>query len=136
MDAVVAGALVQDHRVLLGHRSPSRRWYPDVWDLPGGHVERGESELDALVREMHEELGVHIVASDCQELRTLRLPAGDGDGELRLSVWSVRRWAGTPVNRSLEEHDELRWFSGDELTELSLAHSAYQDLLGDLIRRG
>jgi len=85
---------------------------------------------------MHEELGVHIIASDCQELGTLRLPAGDGAGELRLSIWAVRRWAGTPVNRSLEEHDELRWFSGDELTELSLAHSAYQDLLGDLIRRG
>ena len=41
---VVVGALVRDGRVLLGQRSPSKRAYPDVWDLPGGVVEDGESE--------------------------------------------------------------------------------------------
>ena len=33
---------------LLGHRSPSRRWHPDVWDVVGGHVEPAEGELAAL----------------------------------------------------------------------------------------
>ncbi|SIN45041.1 NUDIX domain-containing protein [Micromonospora cremea] len=33
---------------------PTKRAYPDVWDLPGGQVEAGESELQALAREMHE----------------------------------------------------------------------------------
>ena len=36
---VVAGVLVRGSAVLMGHRSPSRRWYPDVRDSPGGHVE-------------------------------------------------------------------------------------------------
>ena len=36
---VVAGVLIRDGHVLLCHRSPAREWYPDVWDLPGGHVE-------------------------------------------------------------------------------------------------
>ncbi len=58
MQHVVAGALVTAGRVLLGHRSPLRHWHPDVWDLPGGHVEQGESEPQALAREMREELGV------------------------------------------------------------------------------
>ena len=39
---VVCAALVRGRRVLLGHRSPGRRWYPDVWDLPGGHMVDGE----------------------------------------------------------------------------------------------
>ena len=39
---MVAGVLVRGTEVLLGHRSPGRRWYPDVWDLPGGHVEPGD----------------------------------------------------------------------------------------------
>lgn len=134
MDAVVAGVLVRDGRVLLGHRNPSRRWYPDVWDLPGGHVERRESELGALVRELYEELGVRVLGSDCQKVRILDLPISEDGGELRFSVWSVCRWVGTPVNRSLEEHDELGWFSGDDLSKLKLAHPDYQHLLGALVR--
>lgn len=55
---VVAGALVAGDRLLLCHRSPTRRWYPNVWDLPGGHVEAGESEPEALRRELYEEIGV------------------------------------------------------------------------------
>lgn len=46
---VVAGLLVRGTEVLLGHRSPGRRWYPDVWDLPGGHVEDGELHLALFV---------------------------------------------------------------------------------------
>jgi 8-oxo-dGTP diphosphatase len=59
MREIVNAALVREGRVLLVHRSPSRHVYPDVWDLPGGHVETGETELAALAREMHEELGIY-----------------------------------------------------------------------------
>ena len=55
---VVTGLLHRHGRVLLVHRSPTRHWYPDTWDLPGGHVEVEESPLEALVRELGEELGI------------------------------------------------------------------------------
>lgn len=131
---VVAGALVDDGRILLAHRSPARRWYPDVWDLPGGHVEPGESGVQALVRELDEELGVTVVDGSCVPVSTLTLTAGDGVGDLRLSVWSVRRWSGTPVNRCLEEHDQLGWFRAADLARLVLAHDDYPALLGGLLR--
>ena len=66
MHQVVCGALVRDGQVLLVHRNPNRRDYPNVWDLPGGHIEAGESELSALTREMHEELGVQIAPDSVQ----------------------------------------------------------------------
>ena len=37
----VAGAVIRDDTVLLVHRSPSARFWPDVWDLFGGHVNEG-----------------------------------------------------------------------------------------------
>ncbi|MGI5149294.1 NUDIX hydrolase [Plantactinospora sp. CA-294935] len=58
MPEIVTAALVREGQVLLVHRSPNRHVYPDVWDLPGGHIDAGETELAALAREMHEELGV------------------------------------------------------------------------------
>jgi NUDIX domain len=53
MHEVVVAALDREGQVLLVHRSPNRRAYLGVWDLPGGHVETGETELAALTREMH-----------------------------------------------------------------------------------
>ena len=131
---VAVGALVRDGRVLLVHRSPSRRWYPAVWDLPGGHVEQGESCREALVRKLDEELGVQVVEDDCKAVSTLRLTAGDGAGELELSIWSVRQWLSTPVNRCLDEHDRLAWCSADDLAALTLAHDDYRHHLGSLLR--
>ncbi|MCZ2819570.1 GNAT family N-acetyltransferase [Modestobacter sp. VKM Ac-2977] len=125
---VVCGAFVRNGRVLLGHRTADRRWYPDVWDLPGGHVEDGESELAALRRELREEVGVQVAGVDPEPVARLL------DEDLQLAVWSVHDWAGEPVNRCPEEHAELRWVAPDELAELSLADPRYVDLLGGLCR--
>ena len=56
----VAAVIVTDGRVLLGRRAPSRTYYPDCWDLFGGHVEENESLVGALRRELLEELGLEI----------------------------------------------------------------------------
>ena len=124
---VVCGALVREGRVLLGHRTAGRRWYPGVWDLPGGHVEVGESELDALRRELQEEVGV--TATEVGSTPLARLDGAD----LRLGIWHVRGWSGRPVDRCPEEHDELRWVTADELAGLELADRRYVELLTPLL---
>ena len=113
MHEVVVGALVHDGRVLLVHRRPDKRAYPDVWDLPGGLVEPGESELEALERELQEELGVRIATGSASHL--CRVPAGSDDEPAVLSAWLVREWQGTPSNVAPEEHDDLGWFGLEEL---------------------
>lgn len=57
---VAAAALVSEGRLLLAHRNPRRRWYPDCWDLVGGHLEPGECPVDTVRRECLEEIGVHV----------------------------------------------------------------------------
>ncbi len=113
MVEVVVGALIRDGRVLLVHRRPDKRANPDVWDLPGGVVEDGESELEALARELHEELGVQIATDTVSHL--CRLTAGPADEPARLSAWLVGAWDGTPSNVAPEEHDGVAWFSLGDL---------------------
>lgn len=113
MDEVVVGALIRDGRVLLAHRRPDKRAYPNVWDLPGGLMEAGESELDALARELDEELGVQIVTGSASRL--CRVTAGPAGEPAVRSAWVVRDWQGTPANVAPEEHDDIEWFIVEEL---------------------
>ena len=59
-EQVVAGVLRNNGQMLLCHRRTDRIGWPNVWDLPGGHIDSGESSAEALVRELEEELGVQI----------------------------------------------------------------------------
>ena len=130
MHAVVLGALVCEGRVLLVHRSATKRAYPDVWDLPGGLIETGESELSALTRELHEELGVLIAKRSTSLL--CRLTAGPAESPALVSAWLVRDWQGTPANAAPEEHDDIGWFRLEELPPL--AHVLVRTALVNAIR--
>lgn len=130
MHEVVVAALVREGRVLLVHRSPNRHAFPGVWDLPGGHIETGETELAALTREMHEELGVQIATGSAIHL--CRLDIGRSGESVRLSAWLVGEWEGTPTNVAPEEHDEIRWFRPEELPPV--AHEPLGSALVEALR--
>ena len=130
MVKVVVGALVHERRVLLAYRSQNKRAYPGVWELPGGVVEAGESELTALARELHEELGVRIATGSASHL--CRLTVGPVGEPALLSVWLVRDWQGMPANIAPEEHDDIRWWDVDELPPP--AHVLVRTALLDAIR--
>ncbi|PRY32320.1 mutator protein MutT [Pseudosporangium ferrugineum] len=117
MIRIVMGALVREGRVLLVHRSPHRHVYPDMWGLGGGHMEPGETELDALARELDEEIGVQIEPGSAIHL--CRLQKGLGEEAVHFSAWIVEQWEGTPTNAAPEEHDEIRWFRPDDLPPLT-----------------
>lgn len=118
MTILIAGAvLVRDGRVLLGHRHPQRQWYPNCWDVVGGHVEEGETPEDALRRECREELGVEV-----EEFVPLDIKFSDPS--LTMKAFLVTRWRGEPTNTAPDEHDDLAWFTADEIADLTLADSA------------
>ncbi|MDG6103882.1 NUDIX domain-containing protein [Dactylosporangium aurantiacum] len=100
-----------------------RRWYPDVWDVPGGHVEEGEAPQESLVRELREELAITVPAPPGPPLHELRTAAFD------MQIWLVERWTGTPVNAAPEEHDAVAWFGKADLGDLRLAHESLLSML-------
>jgi 8-oxo-dGTP diphosphatase len=111
--------LLHADTVLLCHRSVDREWYPDVWDLPGGHIEGIEIPSDALIRELQEEVGI-----------TLSEPLGPpsfyrATEDFEMQVWTSRQWSGSVANCAPLEDDEIGWFSEPEVCALQLADNAY-----------
>ncbi|MDN4175063.1 NUDIX domain-containing protein [Nocardioides sp. SOB77] len=129
MHEVVVGALVRGGRVLLAHRRPDKRAFPGVWDLPGGLVEGSEPELEALARELHEELGVRIETGAASPL--CRVVVRATDEPALLSAWLVPAWRGTAVNVAPEEHDGLGWFGATELP--AFAHALVRSSVLDAL---
>jgi 8-oxo-dGTP diphosphatase len=119
---VVAALIIQSQRILLGHRSARRTFYPDVWDVFGGHVEPGEQHHQALIRELQEELG--ITPTQWRYLEGISFPS-EPSGEVTVHLYLVTHWTGTPANRQLKEHSTIGWFSLEQAAQLSLAHPDY-----------
>jgi 8-oxo-dGTP diphosphatase len=106
--AVVAGVLRDVHgRVLLAQRPPHKH-QGGLWEFPGGKREAGETPLQALRRELHEELGVDIGAVT----PLIRVPWRYPGQRIDLDVLQVGSFSGTPHGR---EGQALAWIAVDEL---------------------
>lgn len=124
---IVAALLKQRNRVLLCHRSVERRWYPDVWDLAGGHVESDEVPGKALVRELREELDIIIDEPSYPPMQVVETD------EFDMRIWLVEEWAGSPTNAAPHEHDIIGWFELSGLRQLRLAHDSYLPMITELL---
>jgi 8-oxo-dGTP diphosphatase len=78
------------------------------WEFPGGKVAAGESERDALVRELREELGVSVTA--CRPF--MRLSHEYDDRIIELSMWIVDAFAGEPAGL---DGQGLKWVAPQAL---------------------
>ena len=110
---VVGAAVVRDGRLLVACRAHP----PELagrWELPGGGVEPGERDGDALRRECCEELGADVEVGD--RVGT-DLPIGAPDGGRVLRIHAARLRPGSP-EPAAREHRELRWAGPAELAGL------------------
>jgi 8-oxo-dGTP pyrophosphatase MutT (NUDIX family) len=123
MDRVAAAILRSGDEVLLCHRRADRTWYPDAWDLPGGHVGPEESPREALSRELREELGIDVGLPDAASPEIF---IEDG---VEFHLWVVWEWDGQIRNAAEEEHDDIGWFTRPEVDQMTLASERYLDLL-------
>src|SRR6266498_98859 len=135
---VAAALIIRSNLILLGQRSAERAFYPDVWDVFGGHMESGELRDQTLVRELEEELG--IIPTEWIFLETLHVALLTSENEpadeLTVHLYLVTEWRGRPVNRQPEQHSAIGWFSLVEAIQLPLADPAYPALFARYLASG
>jgi 8-oxo-dGTP diphosphatase len=105
---VVAGAIIAEHKVLIAQRVRPAE-LAGRWELPGGKVATGESEPEALVRELAEELGVEVQVGE-------RL----GDDVELIPTMTLRAYQATLIRGEPQPHDHsaLRWVPAAELHDV------------------
>src|SRR5690348_16856336 len=112
----VAGAALVDDLGAPTRVLAARRTEPPAlaggWELPGGKVDPGEGVVEALRRELLEELGVEVEVGEVLSgpLPDGRWPLGDA---YAMTVYWARVTAGEPA--PIEDHDELRWLGREDL---------------------
>ena len=95
-------------RILLQKRSKDKNLYKNTWDISvGGHVSKGEIPLEALKRELKEEIGLNYIDYDIKQIDTFRECLKDNEvicNEL--------------VDLQKEELSKVSWFTKNEFIEL------------------
>jgi 8-oxo-dGTP diphosphatase len=128
------GAFISDGhgRFFIHRRSPARRLLPDTWDLPGGHVEPGETVEEALRREVREETG-WTVARVLEVLGEYRWRGNDGLE--RLETDYLLAVDGDLSRPCLEEgkHTDYRWLGPTDLDILAENREPGDDLLRTIV---
>ena len=113
MIRVVAAVIERNGRYLICQR-PAEKRHGGLWEFPGGKVGADESDLDAVRRELSEELNV-IVIEVGATLSKIPDPGSDF-----LIVFKEVHIVGDPQGL---EHEEIRWATPLELTGFRLAPS-------------
>ena len=108
----------QGDRLLLQNRR-KKDW--DGWTLPGGHIEKGESIVDAVVREMQEETGLTIHSPKLCGIKQFPIENG------RYLVFLFRTESFSGEVRSSDE-GEIRWISRSELSDFNTVND-FDELL-------
>ncbi|HKO87298.1 MAG TPA: Nudix family hydrolase [Burkholderiales bacterium] len=99
---VAAAVLIQPDGSFLLAQRPARTVYAGYWEFPGGKVESGETPLEALAREVEEEIGIRIAHADPWITQTFVYP----HATVRLHFFRVRDWVGVMHGR---EGQALAW---------------------------
>jgi 8-oxo-dGTP diphosphatase len=107
IEVAVAILLSEENKVLTSWRQPHQH-QGGLWEFPGGKREPDETMLDALKREIDEELGVRVEQAE----PFVRIDHDYGDKQVSLDVWLVSHFTGEPCGR---EGQPLRWQAVNDL---------------------
>ncbi|MBU0986490.1 MAG: NUDIX hydrolase [Proteobacteria bacterium] len=99
--------------------------YPNMWDIPGGHVEEGESPEQCIVREMKEEMDL-----DLEEFQLLSVM--EFVDRIEYTFWKKLNLDIQNIN--LHEGQKLKWFTEFEVKNTKLAYG-FNEIVDDFFEK-
>ncbi|MFD1739063.1 (deoxy)nucleoside triphosphate pyrophosphohydrolase [Bacillus salitolerans] len=113
---VVAAVIYNEHNQILCAKRSAEMSMPGKWEFPGGKVENGESDVDALTREIKEELQCEI------EVERLITEVNHEYEAIivQLVTYAAKIMKGIPLK---SEHEKLEWLTLDQLSSVDWAEA-------------
>ncbi len=126
----VVGCLIEyDGKILALHRKEDKS-QGNTWGLPAGKVEEGESDIDAIIREIKEETGHETKKADLEFVldKTWDFP----EKVVEFPTYRLRLNKKIEVRYNPKEHDDYRWMTPEECYSRDDLVHGFHDLLKNL----
>ena len=114
---VVACVLLKNKKVLVSSRPP-KKIYSDFWEFPGGKLEINEKDIEALQREMTEELSINISQKKTSLLDHYLYSFNNFIIDIKFFV--CRKWIGEIIPL---ENQDLKWINLSEMKKIKFLPS-------------
>lgn len=122
-------------KIFMPKRAATKKFLPDVFELPGGHIDFGEEMIDGLIREVYEEFAMRITVGDPFACFTYKNDIKRSHSiEVIYFATFVDPIDGIQLNP--EDHSEYRWVSEEELPELYSQQKDVDDKEFEVVRKG
>ncbi|AYU54409.1 (deoxy)nucleoside triphosphate pyrophosphohydrolase [Staphylococcus debuckii] len=110
----VVGAVIYDHDKILCAQRSKQMSLPLLWEFPGGKIEQGESDVEALKREIREEMKCDLEVGEKITTTTHEYDFAI----IQLTTYQCKLQAQMPT---LTEHSQIQWLSVEDLHQLEWA---------------
>ena len=125
-----AGVIVRDKKLLVTRTKGKPTFY-----APGGKPEDGETPHETLIRELHEELGIRVIAEDLEEFGSYEAQAADQEHlMLKMQVFTVKNWEGELTPQA--EIEEAVWANTKNASDYQIGSIFARKVIPRLAREG
>tara|TARA_B110000008_G_C16835894_1_gene510565 strand:+ start:567 stop:980 length:414 start_codon:yes stop_codon:yes gene_type:complete len=116
MICVVGAVLIKKTNIILARRASNLKNFPNLFEFPGGKIEKNETSKEALKRELYEELNINVNIDDIQDFNgNNSLHTIEKSGKIiNLTLFIIKTWKGE-LKPKINIHSELAYVNINKL---------------------
>lgn len=111
--------LHKDGKLFVARRADTKKFLPGIYELPGGHIEFGETMEEGLAREMKEEFGIEVVVGDPFYTFTYTNQE-NSKHTIEVVYFSQLKNPNQEIKLNPDDHSEYMWLTKKEVKEIFL----------------